>query len=141
MRLYELCDTGQEWIGTADERPSRTGRETATDDGAAKGGKRRLPEKVWSEDLTNKTKRGKNEMYINNLITGTMTLGSGGSTPATRAETRIWWSNNEDDYDDYLLEGIITWETFKSIGLLDGGDDSEPWWIKYPYKVEIGIGT
>lgn len=28
-------------------------------------------------------------MYINNLITGTMTLGSGSSTPATRATTII----------------------------------------------------
>ena len=39
-------------------------------------------------------------MYINNLITGTMTLGSGGSTPSTRAETRIWWSNDESDCSD-----------------------------------------
>ena len=39
-------------------------------------------------------------MYINNLITGSLTLGSGGSTPATRAVTRIWWSNDESDYSD-----------------------------------------
>ena len=59
MRLYELRDTGQEWIGTADELPSSIGRDAVEDAGTAKGGKRGFPEKVWSEDLTNKTKLGK----------------------------------------------------------------------------------
>ena len=29
-----------------------------------------------------------------------MTLTTGGSAPATRAVTRIWWSNDESDYSD-----------------------------------------
>ena len=38
---------------------------------------------------------------INTLITGTMTLGTGGSTPepATRTVTRVWWSD-DSDYSD-----------------------------------------
>ena len=45
-------------------------------------------------------------MYINNLITGTMTLGSGGSTPSGHAETR------------FTLEGG-TVETYNITGTLD----------------------
>lgn len=37
---------------------------------------------------------------INILNAGNMTLTTGGSAPATRAVTRIWWSNDESDYSD-----------------------------------------
>ena len=40
-------------------------------------------------------------MYINNLITGTMTLGSGGSAPVARTATRVWYGNDENVYTDY----------------------------------------
>ena len=63
-------------------------------------------------------------MYINNLITGTMTLGSGGSTPATRADTRFWTSNNENEYVDVPIEGELNSTTF-SYGPM-------------AYKIEIG---
>lgn len=51
-------------------------------------------------------------MYINNLITGTLTIGSGGSTPAARTATRVWYGNDENVYTDYEISGEISanWE-------------------------------
>ena len=51
MRLYAFRHIGQEWIGTADELTCGIGREAATDDGDAKGGKRGLIEKIWSKTM------------------------------------------------------------------------------------------
>jgi len=75
-------------------------------------------------------------MYIRNLITGTMTLGSGGSTPATHEET---W---------YKYVGDTDWRTVmltESIGLkdtdnidIDSGQIDDTWNI---VEIEIGTGT
>jgi hypothetical protein len=41
---------------------------------------------------------------INTLNGGNITITTG---PATRAVTRIWWSSEPNDYDDYLIEGTF----------------------------------
>ena len=72
-------------------------------------------------------------MYINNLITGTMTLGSGGSTPSGHSETR------------FTLQGG-TVETHNITGTLDRQwmiqngyyDENNYEWTKDITKADIG---
>ena len=79
-------------------------------------------------------------MYINNLITGSLTLGSGGSTPATMAETRIWWSSDESNYNDYLIEGALDCPALTEKGLMPegSGEENPASWYNPPVKIEIG---
>ena len=47
-------------------------------------------------------------MYINNLITGTMTLGSGGSTPSGHSDTRVTYAAHSEREDwSGEIEGIL----------------------------------
>ena len=54
--------------------------------------------------------------------------------------TRIWWSDDEFNYNDYLIEGTIDCAALVSHGLMPegSGTESEPSWNNQPVKVEIG---
>ena len=60
--------------------------------------------------------------------------------PPEGSKTRIWWSDDENDYDDYLFEGALDLQTMINAGLMhrkDGGDP--PWeWNVEPRKVQFG---
>ena len=43
------------------------------------------------------------------------------SKPATRNETRIWWSTDENDYSDYLIEGLMDCPALVEAGLMPEG--------------------
>ena len=64
---------------------------------------------------------------IGTLNGGNITITTG---PATRAETRIWWSNNESNYTDYPFEGTIDNES-----LLEYDENGT---FATAYKIEIG---
>lgn len=66
---------------------------------------------------------------IGTLITGNMALGSSGSTPKSDSDTRFWLSNDENDYEDYPIEGTLTFESF------------DPYGSTEIYKIEIGTGV
>lgn len=57
-----------------------------------------------------------------------------------RPETRIWWSDEESDYNDYLIEGALDCPALIERGLMPegSGTESEPSWNNPPVKVEIG---
>jgi len=44
------------------------------------------------------------ELHVDKLVGGDITITTGS---ATRAVTRIWWSNDESNYNDYLIEGTL----------------------------------
>ena len=46
-------------------------------------------------------------IHITRLNGGDITIGSGGSAPATRTATRVWYGNDENVYTDYEIEGAI----------------------------------
>ena len=46
-------------------------------------------------------------VYINTLIGGNITIGSGGSAPAARTATRVWYGDDPNVYTDYEIEGYI----------------------------------
>lgn len=55
-------------------------------------------------------------MYINNLITGTMTLGSGGSTPSGHSDTRVTYTTLSGHSDwSGEIEGELTHESIPDI--------------------------
>lgn len=62
------------------------------------------------------------------------------SQSATRAETRIWWSSDESNYNDYLIEGALDCPALIEKGLMPEGSGTqfEPYWNNLPVKVEIG---
>ena len=74
-------------------------------------------------------------MYINNLITGTMTLGSGGSTPAGHAKTII--TLTDDSTVEYEWSGTLTKQMFENVGLWEGGS---LWGVNNPMD-ELDIGN
>lgn len=85
-----------------------------------------------------------NQLFLgNNRILLFRPNGGQAPTPVARAETRIWWSSDENDYDDYLIEDSINYENLIAFGLMPEGSGTyvEPYWTRQPYKVEIGIGS
>ena len=67
-------------------------------------------------------------MYINNLVTGTMTLGSGGSTPSGHSDTRVTYTTES---------GLPDWS-----GEIEGGLENSPFPIPNKEDIEtINIGT
>ena len=64
------------------------------------------------------------------------------AAPATRADTRVWWSSDESNYNDYLIENVLNYETLNAAGLTYGDNISYPvTWYNQPYKIQIGIGS
>ena len=74
---------------------------------------------------------------IETLNGGNITITTG---PATRAETRIWWSSDESNYSDYLIEGALDCPALIEKGLMPEGSGTEaaPYWNNQPVKIEIG---
>ena len=66
---------------------------------------------------------------INTLNGGDITITTGGLTPKSDSDTRFWLSNDENDYEDYPIEGTLTWESFDPYGSIE------------IYKIEIGTGV
>lgn len=79
-------------------------------------------------------------MFFGNSRVMLFTPNGGSTPPASRAETRIWWSNNESDYNDYLIEGTLDCPALIEKGLMPEGSGTEeqPFWNNSPIKVEIG---
>lgn len=76
-------------------------------------------------------------IHINKLDGGNITITTG---PATRSETRIWWSSDESNYNDYLIEGALDCPVLIEKGLMPEGSGTEapPYWNNQPVKIEIG---
>lgn len=81
-----------------------------------------------------------NQMFFGNARVMLFTPDGGSTPPATSAETRIWWSQSESDYDDYLIEGTLDCPALVEKGLMPEGSGSqfEPSWNNQPVKIEIG---
>ena len=76
-------------------------------------------------------------VHINTLNGGNITITTG---PTTRAETRVWWSSDDSNYNDYLIEGTLDCPALIEKGLMPegSGTEFEPYWNNAPVKVEIG---
>ena len=72
-------------------------------------------------------------MYINNLITGTMTLGSGGSTPAIDPRKTRYKYRDESEWREVMIGGEIAIVDYAGD---ETGQIENPWDV-----VEIEIGT
>lgn len=73
-------------------------------------------------------------MYINNLITGTMTLGSGGSTPAIDpAKTRF--TLQDGTVEEYDIQGEWTDSINAELGLQE---QSEWCWTRKIVRIDVG---
>ena len=80
------------------------------------------------------------EIYLGNPPANIIDWIKAHSQPATRAETRIWWSSDESNYNDYLIEGALDCPALIEKGLMPegSGTEFEPYWSNSPVKVEIG---
>jgi len=80
------------------------------------------------------------EIYLGNPPANIVDWIRNHSQPATRAETRIWWSSDESNYNDYLIEGALDCPALIEKGLMPegSGTEFEPYWNNSPIKVEIG---
>ena len=76
-------------------------------------------------------------VHINTLNGGNITITTGSTT---RAETRVWWSSDDSNYNDYLIEGTLDCPALIEKGLMPegSGTEFEPYWNNAPVKVEIG---